>query len=64
VDFLVSREQRLKGRARLQLRAEISNALNTPLFGDPVGNIQSADFGKIVTGGNPRQIQLGLRLAY
>lgn len=64
VDLLVSREQRLKGRAVLQLRAEISNALNTPLFGDPVGAIQSADFGKIVTGANPRQIQLGLRLAY
>jgi hypothetical protein len=42
------------------------NALNQVIFGGPVTNITSGDFGKIrLTQVNtPRQIQFGMRLSF
>lgn len=50
---------------RLQFRAEFFNLFNTPQFDLPDATIGSPNAGKITSiVGNPRQIQLGLRLSF
>jgi hypothetical protein len=43
---------------------EAQNVLNTPQFGEPVGNLTDANFGRIVTGIGERRLQLGVRLGF
>lgn len=51
------------GRARsLELRAEIFNVTNTPALGLPSGVLGTAAFGTITTAGDPRVIQLALKM--
>jgi hypothetical protein len=45
INFTIRREFPLVERLRLQLRAEMFNALNHPNFADPVGLLQSSQFG-------------------
>src|SRR5205823_7011530 len=45
VNFTLRREFPLYEQLRLQFRAEMFNALNHPNFGDPVGSLQSSQFG-------------------
>lgn len=52
-------------RQKLQLRAEFLNAFNYVVFGTPVTNIDSPNFGLITTQGNrPRIIQLVGRFTF
>jgi Carboxypeptidase regulatory-like domain/TonB dependent receptor len=60
----LSRSQRIKERVNLQFRAEFYNAFNITQFGGPVGDVNSRDFGKILSSGGGRNIQFGLRLTY
>jgi Carboxypeptidase regulatory-like domain/TonB dependent receptor len=60
----LSRSQRIKEGVNMQFRAEFFNALNHPRYGEPVGNVNDNNYGKIITGTNPRQIQFGLRLSF
>ena len=50
---------------KLQFRAEAFNVFNTPQFGQPNASIGASNAGTI-TGivGNPRQLQLALRLQF
>ena len=50
---------------RLQCRAEMFNATNTPVFGNPNTSFGAANFG-VITGqaNNPRQVQLALRMYF
>ena len=54
------------GEARnLQFRAEFFNLFNTPQFDLPNGSIGNPAAGRITNVvGNPRQVQLGLRLVF
>jgi hypothetical protein len=50
---------------RVQFRAEAFNVFNTPQFGQPNASIGSPNAGTITsTVGNPRQIQLALRIEF
>jgi hypothetical protein len=54
-----------ENRNKLQLRAEFLNALNYVVFGTPVTNIDSPNFGLITSQGNrPRIIQLVARFTF
>jgi len=63
-DLMAARSFRLAEGVRLQFRAELFNALNTPNH-DIVGRIlNDPQFGVVQSQLPPRQIQLGLRLAF
>jgi hypothetical protein len=49
VDLSMAKRIQLKQRARLQLRADAFNLLNTPQFGFPVANIGDPRAGRITT---------------
>jgi outer membrane receptor protein involved in Fe transport len=63
-DVNMSRTQVIKERVTVQFRAEWFNALNTPQFGAPNGNVTATNFGQITGASNTRVVQLGLRLAF
>lgn len=48
----------------LQLRGEFFNFTNTPPFGNPVSNIQSSRAGQVLGAGDPRTIQVALKLTF
>ncbi len=54
----------LREEMRLQFRAEAFNLTNTPPFGNPVANIQAGNVGQILSAGQPRRIQLALKVRF
>ena len=56
--------------SELQFRLEAFNATNTPHFGNPNGNVNSANFGRILATqsadamGRSRQFRVGLRMQF
>jgi len=65
LDFSVFKDFRISERVNLQYRAEMFNIFNTPQFGlpnDSIGNPNAGIITSIV--GNPRQVQMGLRLSF
>lgn len=63
-DIGVYRNQRIKETIKLQIGADFQNAFNTPQLNDPITTIGDANFGRIIGGGNQRQIQIRVRLSY
>ena len=64
-DFNVAKDFRLTERVKMQFQANFFNLFNRSNFGTPVGNLNSANFGKsqfIV--GNNRVTQLALRFDF
>jgi hypothetical protein len=64
LDLAVMRRVALPARKALEMRAEVFNVTNTPPFGAPNGVLGSAAFGTITTAGDPRVIQLALKLTF
>ena len=58
------RRLRLQGTTALELRAEVFNVTNTPPLGNPNGVFGSAAFGTITTAGDPRVVQLAVKLLF
>ena len=54
----------LTDRTRLQFRAEAFNVTNQVNLGLPVGDLNSANFGRILAAGPARLIQFGLKLTF
>jgi len=50
--------------AKVQFRADFFNLFNHAPFNNPTTSLSSSTFGKITSAGNPRQIQLALRLNF
>jgi hypothetical protein len=75
-DFTIHRDFRLGEASRLEFRAEMFNIFNRPNFDIPQRNLATSSFGQIfntvqpVAGlasggpGEPRELQLGLRLTW
>jgi hypothetical protein len=64
VDLALSRRIPLGTGPAIELRAEAFNLLNTPPLGNPNGVAGSAQFGAITTAGDPRVIQLAVKLLF
>ena len=67
-DFSLFKEfpiHKIRDSANLQFRSEFFNIFNHPLFQDPDSNFGDPTFGQITnTYGNPRIIQLALKLSF
>jgi hypothetical protein len=64
LDIGVTRRVALAGSRTLEIRAEIFNATNTPPLGAPNTTVGAAAFGTITTAGDPRVVQLGVKLIF
>jgi hypothetical protein len=63
-DFALTRSFRLADQNTIQFRWEVFNFLNHVNFGAPVTSVNSGDFGKILSAGDPRIMQFALRLNF
>ena len=64
VDLSMFRTFLLRQSFRLQLRVEAFNAFNFVNLGNPQSNISSPNPGRILTAGDARVMQLGLRMTF
>ncbi len=64
VDLSLVRTFSLSARTRLQFRAEAFNIANHANFGLPVADLNSANFGRILSAGPPRLLQFGMKLMF
>ena len=64
IDVGLSRQFTIREAHRLQLRFEFFNATNFVNFGNPTGNITSANFGRILGAGDPRILQFAVKYAF
>jgi hypothetical protein len=64
VELAFIRRIDLKERWNLEVRAEIFNLLNTVQLGAPNTVFGNPAFGTITTAGDPRVVQLGLKLNF
>jgi hypothetical protein len=66
-DIALIRNHPFKERYNIQLRADITNFFNTPALTLGTGSsvtIGTPQFGQVLTGGSPRNIQLALRFTF
>lgn len=61
---LIKRTPLGSGRTSLELRLEAFNLTNTPPLGAPNGVLGSPGFGSITTAGDPRVLQLGMKVLF
>lgn len=64
IDLSLIRSFKLSEAIRLQARAESFNIANHANLGLPVGDLNSPNFGRILSAGAPRQLQFALKLTY
>lgn len=72
LDLALARNFRLSERFNLQFRAQAINFTNTPHFGNPTGDLNSSNFGRVNGlantgrdgGVDARQIELNARLSF
>jgi hypothetical protein len=64
LDMALSKAFPIKNDVRLELRFEAFNVLNKTNFRAPSGNRSAATFGTIAATYDPRQLQLGVKLAF
>jgi hypothetical protein len=63
-DASIVRRFSLTGTMRLELRAEVFNLANHANFGLPVADLNSANFGRILSAGPARMMQFGAKLIF
>jgi hypothetical protein len=64
VDLSLLKNTVIRERATVQFRVELFNSLNHTNFGLPDNFIGSPTFGQILSAGNPRRLQLGLKFLW
>ena len=63
-DFSIAKNVRLDENRYFQFRTELFNAFNHANFGPPDIRREAATFGRILTAGNARIIQFGLKVYF
>jgi hypothetical protein len=64
VDLAISRRVPLRAGRAFELRAEAFNVLNTPPFGAPGATFGTPAFGVIASAGDPRVVQLAVKVHF
>jgi hypothetical protein len=64
LDLALIKRAPIGGRKTLELRVEAFNLTNTPPLGPPNGVLGAPGFGSITTAGDPRVVQLGLKVLF
>lgn len=64
LDFAAHKVFPITERVSAQLRVESFNLTNTPAFAAPDAVVGDPNFGRIQLAGNPRQIQLGVKMLF
>ncbi len=64
VDFSLSKSFAVNESTRIQVRADMFNALNHVNLGSLNGNVENSDFGTLDSAGAMRQMQMGLRITF
>ena len=64
LDFSLAKTLTINEHIRLQVRGEAFNATNTPFFGLPGATIGGAGVGTISSAGEPRRVQIGMKLLF
>jgi len=64
VDLSLVKNTAIRDRATVQFRVEGFNVLNHTNLGLPDNFIGSPTFGQILSAGNPRRVQLGIKLLF
>jgi hypothetical protein len=64
LDLVVAKNWPIGGTRQLELRWELFNALNTTNFDLPNRTFGTANFGRIFSAKNPREMQLGAKLSF
>jgi hypothetical protein len=64
LDLAVIRRIAIRGDRALELRGEVFNATNTAAFGNPNGVFGTPAFGTITSAGDPRVIQLAVKVHF
>jgi hypothetical protein len=64
LDLALIKRTPIGGRKTLELRVEAFNLTNTPPLGAPNGILGAPGFGSITTAGDPRVLQLGLKVIF
>ena len=64
LDLAVAKTWRIAGSRQLELRWEVFNVLNKANFDLPNRIFGTANFGRIFSAKNPREMQLGARLSF
>jgi hypothetical protein len=63
-DVSLAKRVRISERTTFTLRADAIDALNTPQWGNPNVNINSADFGRITSASGSRTMTLSARVDF
>jgi hypothetical protein len=64
LDFALLKRIRFHENRNVEFRAEIFNVTNTPPLGNPNMTLGAPGFGSITTAGDPRLVQLALKLNF
>ncbi len=64
VDLALMRRIPIGADKQIELRAEAFNLLNTPPLGAPAAVLGAANFGSILSAGDPRVVQLALKFIF
>ncbi|HET9218991.1 MAG TPA: TonB-dependent receptor, partial [Terriglobia bacterium] len=63
-DFSIAKNIHMDEDRYFQFRTELFNAFNHPIFGPPDIRREAATFGRILTAGNARIVQFGLKMYF
>ncbi len=64
IDLAAHKSFQVTERVSAQLRVESFNFTNTPAFASPDAVLGDPNFGRIQSAGNPRQVQLGVKVLF
>jgi hypothetical protein len=64
LDAGLFKDVRLNESRRFEIRWEVFNSLNRPPFQNPTASLSSSNFGRILTAGNPRIMQLAAKFYF